>query len=73
MTSEANRTVPVTQPKVLVTGRQKTLALPGGSGMVLYLVETASLHAENSLSVAVRILFPGCPERYRCNDAVNIK
>jgi len=71
--SEAKRTVPITQLKVLVTGRQNTLALPGDSGVVLYPVERASLHAENSPSVAVRILFPGCTERYRCNDAVNIK
>jgi hypothetical protein len=56
--------VPIAQPKVLVTGRQKTVALPGGSGMVLYLVERASLHAENSPSVAVRIIFPGYQERY---------
>jgi hypothetical protein len=64
VTSEANRTAPIAQPKVLVTGRQKTVALPSGSGVVLYLVERATLRAENSPSVAVRIIFLGCPERY---------
>ena len=64
MTLEAKRTVPIAQPKFLVTGRQKTVALPSGSGVVLYLVERAAVHAENSPSVAVRIIFPGYPDRY---------
>jgi len=64
VTSEAKRTVPITQPKVLVTGRQKTLALHGDSAVELYLFERESLHAENSPSVAVRIFFSEYPERY---------
>jgi hypothetical protein len=64
VTSEVKRTVTNAQTKVLVNGRQKTVARPGGSLVVLYFVERASLHTENSPSVAVRIILPGCPERY---------
>lgn len=65
MTSEAKRTVPITQPKVLATDHQKTVALSGDIDLVLRLVERALLDVENSPSVAVRIIFSACPAIYQ--------